>query len=152
LGGHAVKYRISNGTSCFPFFSLSPQESLILATITPKPMNEFLIVIHRDLISKDAGPSPEQMQASIKPFQDWIGGIAAQNKLVDKPRRWDVDGRVVKQNNTVTNGPYAEIKESVGGLLLIRAQDYEEAVEIAKGCPALKWGAVVEVRMALSKP
>jgi len=112
-------------------------------------MNEFLIAIHRDLKSKDASPSPEQMQAAIKPFQDWIGSIAAQNKLVNPPKRWDLDGRVVKQNNTVTNGPYAEIKESIGGLFLIRANDYDEAVEIAKGCPILQWGAVVEVRMAI---
>jgi hypothetical protein len=111
-------------------------------------MNEFLLVIHRDLKSKDASPSPEQMQAAIKPFQDWIGGIAAQNKLVGPPKRWDGDGRVIKQN-TVINGPYAEIKESIGGLFLIRAEDYDDAVEIAKGCPALQWGATVEVRMAI---
>lgn len=113
-------------------------------------MNEFLLIIHRDLISKDATPSPEQMQQSIKPFQDWLGGIAAQNKLVAPPRRWDVTGcRIVKQDNVVLNGPYAEIKESVGGMILIRANDYEEAVEIAKGCPIIQWGAVVEVRMAM---
>ncbi|NBA87803.1 transcription initiation protein [Emticicia sp. CRIBPO] len=112
-------------------------------------MNEFLIAIHRDLTSENASPSPEQMQAAIKPFQDWIGGIAAQNKLVAPPKRWDLGGRVVRQNNTVTNGPYAEIKESLGGLFLIRAESYEEAVEIAKGCPVLQYGAVVEVRMAI---
>lgn len=112
-------------------------------------MNEFLIAIHRDIKSKDASPSPEQMQASIKPFQEWIASIAAQNKLVNPPKRWDLDGRVVKNGNTVINGPYAEIKESIGGLFFIRANDYDEAVEIAKGCPVLKWGAVVEVRMAV---
>jgi hypothetical protein len=111
-------------------------------------MNEFLLVIHRDLKSKDASPSPKQMQAAIKPFQDWIGGIAAQNKLVGPPKRWDGDGRVIKQN-TVINGPYAEIKESIGGLFLIRGEDYDDAVEIAKGCPVLQWGATVEVRMAI---
>lgn len=115
-------------------------------------MNEFLLAIHRDLTSKDASPSPEQMQAAIKPFQDWIGSIAAQNKLVTPPRRWDTDGRVIRSSQTVTNGPYAEIKESLGGLIMIRAEDYDEAVEIAKGCPVIQWGAVVEVRMALPPP
>ncbi|MBA4053469.1 MAG: transcription initiation protein [Marivirga sp.] len=115
-------------------------------------MNEFLIVIHRDVTSKDASPSPQQMQEAIKPFQDWIGGIAAQNKLVTPPKRWDLGGKVIRQNSIVTNGPYAEIKESIGGMVLIRANDYEEAVEIAKGCPVLKWGAVVEVRMAMPSP
>jgi hypothetical protein len=112
-------------------------------------MNEFLIAIRRDLTSKDARPSPEQMQAAIKPFQDWIGGIAAQNKLVSPPKRWDSDGRVVKPNNAVTNGPFVEIKESIGGLIMIKAADYDEAVEIAKGCPILQLGGSVEVRMAL---
>lgn len=111
-------------------------------------MNEFLILIHRDIISKDASPSPQQMQELIKPFQEWIGGIAAQDKLVTKPTRWDAGGRVIK-NNTVTNGPYAEIKESIGGVVHIRANDYDEAVEIAKGCPVIKWGATIEIRMAL---
>ncbi len=114
-------------------------------------MNEFLIAIHRDMKSQDASPSPEQMQAAIKPFQEWIGSIAAQNKLVAPPKRWDGDGRVVKQHS-VTEGPYAEIKESLGGLFFIRAENYDDAVEIAKGCPVLQWGATVEVRMAIAPP
>lgn len=114
-------------------------------------MNEYLLIIHRD-ISKESGPSPQQLQDAIKPFQDWIGGIAAQNKLAAPPQRWDIVGKVVKQNNVVTDGPYAEIKEAVSGTLLIRANDYGEAAEIAKGCPALKWGSVVEIRMAVPAP
>jgi len=112
-------------------------------------MNEFLLVIHRDITNKDASPSAEQMQSAIKPFQDWVGSIAAQNKLVNPPKRWDLDGRVVSRNNTITNGPYAEIKESVGGLFLIKAESYDDAVEIAKGCPIIQFGAKVEVRMAI---
>jgi hypothetical protein len=112
-------------------------------------MNEFLIAIHRDLKSKDASPSPEQMQASIKPFQEWLGNLIAQNKLVVPYKRWDGEGRVVRQNS-VTNGPYAEVKESLGGAFIVRAKDYNEAVAIAQGCPILKWGAIVEVRMAMT--
>lgn len=111
-------------------------------------MNEYLLIIHRDLINKESAPSPQQMQDLIKPFQEWIGGIAAQNKLVAPPKRLDVNGRVVK-GSLVTDGPYAEVKESVGGLIIIRAASYEEAAEIAKGCPILKWGASVEVRQAI---
>ncbi len=113
-------------------------------------MNEFLLVFRRDNTTKETQPSPEQMQAAIKPWQDWIGGIAAQNKLASPPKRWSADGRVVKQNNIITDGPYVEIKEAIGGLLFIKANDFEEAVEIAKGCPILQWGGNVEVRMAVS--
>ncbi len=111
-------------------------------------MNEFLVAIHRDVKSKDASPSPEQMQALIKPFQEWIGKLVAQDKLANPYRRWDGEGRVLKAE-TVTNGPYAEIKESLGGLIVIRAKDYDEAVEIAQGCPILQFGATIEIRMAL---
>jgi hypothetical protein len=112
-------------------------------------MNEFLIAIHRDMKSKDPSPSPEQMQAAIKPFQEWIGNLIAQGKLANPYKRWDGEGRIVK-HESVTNGPYAEIKESLGGLFVARAKDYEEAVEIARGCPILQFGATVEVRMALT--
>ncbi|QHV96642.1 YciI family protein [Spirosoma endbachense] len=112
-------------------------------------MNEFLLVIHRDLTSQDARPSQEQIQASVKPFQNWINGLAAKNILVKPPQRWDVGGRVIRKDNVVTTGPYAEVNKSIGGILMIRAIDYEEAIDIAKGCPLIQWGAVVEVRMAM---
>ncbi|NII29333.1 transcription initiation protein [Pseudoflavitalea sp. X16] len=112
-------------------------------------MQEFLIAIHRDLTSKNPMPSPEQMKAALKPYQDWIASIAAADKLVAPVKRWDVDGRVVTGAGAVHEGPYAEKKQSIGGLFLIKAKDYEEAVEIAKGCPIIQYGAVVEVRMAI---
>lgn len=112
-------------------------------------MNEFLIAIHRDLTSKNPNPSPEQMKAALKPYQDWIAGIAGQNKLVGTPKRWDVDGRFVKKGSSVNNGPYSENNVSIGGLFLIKAADYDEAIEIAKGCPIIQFGATVEVRMAI---
>lgn len=112
-------------------------------------MNEFLIAIHRDLTSKNPSPSPDQMKEAMKPYQDWIAGIAAKDQLVVPPKRWDVDGRVVSTAKKVHNGPYAEGVVSIGGLFLIKAKDYDEAVEIAKGCPIIQYGAIVEVRKAM---
>jgi hypothetical protein len=112
-------------------------------------MNEFLIAIHRDLTSKHQVPSPEQMKEALKPYQDWIAGIAAENRLVAPPKRWDLDGRVISSAKKVHEGPFAEGTISIGGLFLVKAKDYEEAVNIAKGCPIIKYGAIVEVRMAI---
>jgi hypothetical protein len=112
-------------------------------------MNEFLIAIHRDLTSKQPSPSPEQMKEAIKPYQEWIAGIAAEDKLVGQPKRWDVDGRVISTAKHIHEGPYAEGTVSIGGLFLIKAKDYDEAVKIAKKCPIIKYGAIVEVRMAI---
>jgi hypothetical protein len=113
-------------------------------------MNEFLLIFRRDFNTKEEQPSPEQLQTSIKAWQDWLGGIAAQDKLARPLQRWDAGGRVVKKNKSVTNGPYAEIKETIGGLIIIRALDYDEASEIAKSCPMLALGGNVEIRMAVS--
>jgi len=112
-------------------------------------MNEFLIAIHRDLTSKHPMPSSEQMKEAMQPYQEWVAAIAAQDKLVAPPKRWDVSGRVVRHAKKVHEGPYAEDNVSIGGLFLIKANDYEEAVAIAKGCPIIKYGAIVEVRMAI---
>ena len=81
-------------------------------------MKEFLLVFRRDFVTNEAQPSPEQMQGMMKHWQDWMGGIAAQNKLVSSGNRLSSEGRVVKPNNVVTKGPYAEIAEAIGVILL----------------------------------
>ncbi|WP_158796178.1 YciI family protein [Pedobacter sp. L105] len=113
-------------------------------------MNDFLLIFRRDFTSKEAQPSSEELQNSIKDWQNWFGGIAAQNKLARPLQRWDGEGKVVQQNKQVINGPYAEIKESIGGVIIIKAEDYDDAVSIAQGCPILQLGGNVEVRMANS--
>ena len=109
-------------------------------------MKEFLLVFRREAVSKESQLSPEQMQAMMKPWQDWMGGLAAQNKLVDPGNRLDSDGKVVKQNNVITNGPYVETKEAIGGYIIIRANSLDEAAELSKDCPILSVGGNVEVR------
>lgn len=109
-------------------------------------MKDFLLVFRQEPQSKDAQPSPEEMQANTKKWMDWIGGIAAQNKLADRGNRLMATGKVVKPNQVVTDGPYTEIKEAIGGYSIIKAETIEEAVELAKGCPIFKFGGNVEVR------
>jgi hypothetical protein len=109
-------------------------------------MKDYLLVYRADL-SFMANRTPEEMQAMSKRWMDWIGSIAAQNKLTDRGNRLAGTGKVIKGDNTVTNGPYAEIKESIGGYSIVKADSYEEAVELAKGCPILTLpGGNVEVR------
>ena len=112
-------------------------------------MNEFLLIFRRDFISKETQPSPEEMQQHFQQWQNWFGSLAAQDKIARPLQRWDGQGKLVNSNKGITNGPYAEIKESIGGLAIIRAKDYDEAVEIAQGCPVLNFGGNVEIRMAV---
>ena len=108
-------------------------------------MKEYLLIFRNDF--KAMPPfSPEEMQANTKKWMDWIGGIAAKNKLLERGNRLSFSGKVVKRDNVITDGPYSEIKESVGGYSIIKVESYDEAVEIAKGCPVLAMGGNVEVR------
>ena len=91
--------------------------------------------------------SPEQIQIWMKQTMDWIGGIAAQNKFSHGNGLAFEDARVVKPHNVVTNGPFGEIKETIGGYIIVKADSADEAAEFAKGSPVLQGeGNSVEVR------
>ena len=91
--------------------------------------------------------SPEQIQVWMKQTMDWIGGIAAQNKFIEGNGLVFDDAKIVGHNRVVTNGPFGEIKETIGGYIMVRADSVEEAVEFAKGSPVLLGeGNTVEVR------
>lgn len=112
-------------------------------------MNEFLLIFRRDFITKETQPSPEELQQHLQQWQNWFGSLAAQNKLARPLQRWDGQGKLVSSTKGITDGPFVEIKESIGGLIIIKANDYDEAAEIAKGCPVLNSGGNVEIRMAI---
>ncbi len=107
-------------------------------------MKEFMLLF-RSVPNPDFKPTADQMQAEIKKWQDWIGDIASQGKFVST-NQLTRTGRLVKAGNIVSDGPYAEVKEIMGGYMIIKAADYDEAVEKAKGCPVLDMGGHVEVR------
>ena len=108
-------------------------------------MEEFALIMRHEDGNKVA--SPEQMQIWMKQTMDWIASIAAQNKFVQGIGLPFENSRVVKTKNVVTNGPFGEIKETIGGLIIVKANSVDEAVEFAKGCPVLQGeGNTVEVR------
>ena len=108
-------------------------------------MDEFLLIMRHDDGKKIA--SPEQMEAWMKQTMDWIGGIAAQNKFVSGTGLPFDGAKVVKSNKMVTNGPFGDIKETIGGFIIVKADSIDEAVEFAKGCPVLQGeGNSMEVR------
>jgi hypothetical protein len=113
-------------------------------------MDEYIILMRLDLLTKDAQPSPEQLKVYMKMYHDWVGSIAAQNKF-SGGKGLSTEGKVIKANNVITDGPYAEIKESIAGFIIIKAKDFEDAVSIAKDCPILQGaGNSVEVRKVVS--
>jgi len=108
-------------------------------------MQEYALIMRHEDGAKIA--SPEQMQEWMRQTMDWIGGIAAQGKFVSGTGLLFDDARVVRHDRLVTNGPFGEIKETIGGLIRVKADSIDEAAEFAKGCPVLQGeGNTVEVR------
>lgn len=109
-------------------------------------MDEFLLLFRLDIITKEAQPSPEQLQVYMKQYQDWVSGIQAENKFLGG-KGLSTEGKVLKAHNVITDGPFAELKESIAGYIMVKAKDFDEAVRLAKNCPMLNGeGNSVEIR------
>ena len=109
-------------------------------------MSEYILFFRFDIVSPEAQPSAEQIAQYMKQWNHWVDGSAAQNRL-SGGNHLSVEGRVVKANGEIIKGPFMETKVSVAGYLIIKAKNFEEAVDIAKDCPILDGeGNSVEVR------
>lgn len=112
-------------------------------------MEDYLILMRLNL-AKEALPSPEQLQEYMKVYQQWIASIEEEGKF-NGGKGLSTEGKVIKPNNVITDGPFAEIKESIAGFIMIKAKDFDDAVTIAKRCPVLMGGGnSVEVRKVVS--
>lgn len=102
------------------------------------------------LIFRESSPdayaalSPEERQKLLEQWNAWYDGLAAQGK-VQHGQPLETGGRVVRERR-VTDGPFAEAKEAVGGYFMLMVADIEEATAIAQQCPSLRLGMSVEVR------
>ena len=91
------------------------------------------------------GLSPEQMQQIADNWMAWFNRLKDEGKCAGG-NPLEREGKVVGKNRVVSDGPFAESKESIGGYFLLRVNGPDEAVAIAQECPGLAYGAVVEVR------
>lgn len=96
------------------------------------------------------GLSPEQTQKVSEEWMAWFKRLTDAGKAV-AGHPLGVEGKSVSgKNRTVTDGPFAETKEAIGGYFMLDVGTIEEAVAIAQQCPGLPYGAKVEVRPVLS--
>ncbi len=111
-------------------------------------MQNYLLLLHEDESQRSNIPH-ERMMSMIKEYGAWATKLRTEGRLVGGEKLADDTGRVLRDRNgkvTVTDGPYAESKEVVGGYFVIAAKDYDEACTIARECPHLKYYGRVEVR------
>ena len=92
--------------------------------------------------------SPAEMQAVVARYKAWRENVVAAGKLTAGHKLEDGTARIMtgeSPKTRITDGPYAETKDVVAGFFIIKANSYEEAVELSRDCPHLAFGTI-EVR------
>ena len=106
-------------------------------------MSEF-VYLYR---GGDPTRSPESMQQTMQKWMVWLKDLSEKGNVKDPGHPLERSGKLVKgKQKRVTDGPFLEAKDVVGGYTLIEARDLEHAVELSKGCPIFESDGEVEVR------
>jgi hypothetical protein len=114
-------------------------------SLKQKQMKEFMFLFRQPNYDFSK-TSPAEMQALAKKWQDWVGGIAGQGKLVSHGQQLSTEGKVLKAGGVITDGPFVEIRERLGGYIVVKAENLDEATTMAHGCPVLDKDGSVEIR------
>jgi hypothetical protein len=106
-------------------------------------MKRYLL-IQRSTPGKAERPSPAQMQEMYAAFGAWKEKF--KENILDMGGKLAAGGKVVSAAGVI-DGPLVEIKEVIGGYMLVSAPSYERAIEVARECPGvIRPGSSVEVR------
>jgi hypothetical protein len=108
-------------------------------------MEKFMLIFHGG-IKQDA--SPEEMQANMGQWMAWVEQLHKEGRYVSGEPLIP-GGKMVTSTTTVTDGPYTEGKEVVGGYFVVNAASIDDAVELAKSYPDFGYGGYVQVRQVM---
>lgn len=108
-------------------------------------MRQFMLILQEN--PQDfAQVTPDEMQRIIERYSAWSAGMAERGRMVDGIKLQEEGGRVLSRSggrNSVKDGAYAEAKEVIGGIFVIRAEDYDDAAALALECPHLEYGTIL---------
>jgi hypothetical protein len=111
-------------------------------------MAEFLFLF-RGADAATAALSPKEMQDYMRRFQSWIVSLTKAGKLTSCGPLEKSGKTVVGPIGLVTDGPFAEMKDLIGGYSVVSAKDLDEATQLARDCPFPAIGGTVEIRAVL---
>ena len=115
-----------------------------------KIMKDFLLLFRGGLDFATA--TPEQLQQAMQKWRNWMDELTKSGNY-SGGQRLTPNGAILKgEKKQRIDGPYAESKEIVGGYMAIKANDLQEAIEIAKGCPIFDYNGSTEVREVAINP
>lgn len=111
-------------------------------------MSEFVFLYRSTAEARQAAMgSPEKAQQSLMKWRAWFQDMTDKGHVKNMGQPLDDTGKLVGgRKRTVTDGPYSETKDLIGGYSLIEARDLDQAAELAAGCPIIEGGGIVEVR------
>ena len=110
-------------------------------------MKEFVLLFRRPEL-KEADIDSEKIEAYRQKWKDWLNEFPAEVKLSSTGFGLSEDGKILKPSGVITDGPFVELKETLGGLAVIKTETLDEAITLAHGCPVLEIGGSVEIREA----
>src|SRR5262245_59327543 len=110
-------------------------------------MSEFVLLYRSSPEAhRESMGSPARARQPMAKWRAGLTGLTEKEQLKNLGQPLERAGRVVGGNKKmVTDGPYAETKDIIGGYSVVEAKDLDEAAEIASGCPVLHFGGCVEV-------
>ncbi len=110
-------------------------------------MAEFMLMIRDEGVDFSKMPKA-QAEGIIGLYMEWSKKLRKDGRHKVGEKLKDEGGKSLKVKNgkIVVDGPYADSKEVIGGFYIVKAESYDEAVEVAKGCPALSYGGSIEIR------
>ncbi|MES2274898.1 MAG: YciI family protein [Bacteroidota bacterium] len=107
-------------------------------------MKEYMLLFRGGL--DFATVSPEVMQQSMMKWMTWMDGLKADGTYIGGERLTQTGAVLSGPQKQLSDGPYAEGKEVVAGFIAIKANDLQQAIEIAKGCPIYEYDGSTEVQ------
>ncbi len=111
-------------------------------------MNEYLLVLHEH--PKDAAAiPPELMPGIVGEYKSWAGELAKRERLVAGEKLADEPGKLLSTSGeqvAVVDASWTGKDDIVTGFFQIRAESYEEAIEISRTCPHVRYGKHIELR------
>ena len=122
-----------------------------MSTENKSPKGDYMLLFRGNDWSN--GLSPEEMQNVVGQWMIWFQGLMAQGKAV-AGSPLERGGKLISGKNgknILSDGPFAESKEAIGGYFLLHVDSREEAVAIAQQCPGLAYGSKVEVRQIIQR-
>jgi hypothetical protein len=106
-------------------------------------MNQYVLLYR----GAERPTSPQETQTIMQKWMTWLEELGRNGRLKDRGQPHEPTGKVVTgKQKTVTDGPFAEAKDLVGGFSIVEAEDLAHAAELAKGCPIFERNGYVEVR------